>query len=77
MSDPARVRVTGPLGVFGEGFAAELVRQGYRPNATASQLQLMAHLSRSGPGRGVAYPAGDGKSGSPGMGVGGFGADHR
>lgn len=46
MSDPARVRVAGPLAVFAEGFAAELGRQGYRANAAASQLQLMAHLSR-------------------------------
>lgn len=46
MSDPSRVRMTGPLTPFTEGFAAELARQGYRPNAAANQLQLMAHLSR-------------------------------
>ena len=46
MGDPSRVRVTGPLAGFAEGFAAELSRLGYRPNAAASQLQLMAHLSR-------------------------------
>ena len=46
MANPDRVRVTGPLAEFKDGFAAELVRQGYRPNAVACQLQLMAHLSR-------------------------------
>jgi integrase/recombinase XerD len=46
MSDPSRVRVTGPLTSFAEGFAAELAKQGYRPNAAANQLQLLAHLSR-------------------------------
>lgn len=46
MANPDRVRVTGPLAAFKDGFAAELVRQGYRPNAVACQLQLMAHLSR-------------------------------
>jgi integrase/recombinase XerD len=46
MGNPDRVRVIGPLAVFNSGFAAELVRLGYRPNAAANQLQLMAHLSR-------------------------------
>src|SRR5947208_16960809 len=44
--DPSRVRVTGPLAVFREGFAEELARLGYKPNAAADQLRLMAHLSR-------------------------------
>lgn len=46
MGNPDRVRVTGPLAAFNSGFAAELVRLGYRANAAANQLQLMAHLSR-------------------------------
>lgn len=46
MGSPDRVRVTGPLAVFSNGYGAELVRLGYRPNARANQLQLMAHLSR-------------------------------
>jgi site-specific recombinase XerD len=46
MGNPERVRVSGPLAVFTSCFAAELVRLGYRPNAAAGQLQLMAHLSR-------------------------------
>lgn len=43
---PSRVRVTGPLAVFAAGFAGELARLGYKPNAAADQLRLMAHLSR-------------------------------
>ena len=46
MGDPSRVRVTGPLAVFTEGFTEELARLGYKPNAAADQLRLMAHLSR-------------------------------
>jgi hypothetical protein len=46
MGNPERVRVTGPLAVFTNGFGAELARLGYRPHAAAGQLQLMAHLSR-------------------------------
>lgn len=46
MSHPSRVRMTGPLASFAEGFAAVLAKQGYRPNAAANQLQLLAHLSR-------------------------------
>lgn len=46
MRDPSRVRVTGPLERFAEGFAAELSRQGYTANSAALQLGLMAHLSR-------------------------------
>jgi integrase/recombinase XerD len=46
MSHPSRVRVTGPLASFAEGFAWALAKQGYRPNAAANQLQLLAHLSR-------------------------------
>ncbi len=44
--DPSRVRLTGPLAVFGEGFTGELAWLGYKPNAAADQLRLMAHLSR-------------------------------
>ncbi|CAM3431858.1 integrase [Mycobacterium intermedium] len=46
MGNPDRVRVIGPLAAFNGGFAVELVRLGYRRNAAANQLQLMAHLSR-------------------------------
>jgi integrase/recombinase XerD len=43
---PSRVRLTGPLAVFGDGFTGELAWLGYKPNAAADQLRLMAHLSR-------------------------------
>lgn len=43
---PLRVRVSGPLSALGVGFAADLTRQGYRRNAVADQLCVMAHLSR-------------------------------
>ncbi len=46
MSHPSRVRITGPLSRFAEGFAAKLAYQGYRPGAAANQLQFIAHLSR-------------------------------
>ena len=46
MSDPLRVRMSGPLSVFLAGCRGELVRRGYRPGTVAKQLQLMAHLSR-------------------------------
>jgi len=44
--DPSRVRMTGPLREYAPGFAGELARLGYKPNAAADQLRLMAHLSR-------------------------------
>ncbi len=46
MGSPLRVSVRGPLEPFAGGFAAELESLGYRPNAAANLLQLMAHLSR-------------------------------
>ena len=46
MTDPSRVRITGPLTPFAAAFAAELRRQGYTPDSAAQQLRLMAHLSR-------------------------------
>ena len=46
MKDPLRVRVAGPLAGYAAGFVAELVEVGYRPNAAAVQLRLLAHLSR-------------------------------
>ena len=46
MSNPSRVRVTGPLEPYASGFRQELAGQGYTPNAASNQLQLMAHTSR-------------------------------
>src|SRR4051812_41987319 len=46
MTDPMRVRLSGPLEPFAVGFAAELSRRGYAGDSVVLQLQLMAHLSR-------------------------------
>lgn len=46
MGEPSRVRVTGPLESFAEGFIAELEGSGYRPAAAAVQVRVLAHLSR-------------------------------
>lgn len=46
MTSSLGVRVTGPLARYAPGFVAELVGVGYRPNAAAVQLRLLAHLSR-------------------------------
>jgi hypothetical protein len=46
MSNPLKVVMSGPLSAFAPGFLEELLRQGYRPETAAKQLQLMAHLSR-------------------------------
>jgi integrase/recombinase XerD len=43
---PDRVRVSGPLLSFAEGFGMQLVEQGYAPCSVQFQLQLLAHLSR-------------------------------
>jgi integrase/recombinase XerD len=45
MKDLLGVRVSGPLARCAPGFVAELVEAGYRPNAAAVQLRLLAHLS--------------------------------
>jgi integrase/recombinase XerD len=41
MSDPSRVRITGPLGSFTNGFVANLSKQGYRLNAAPNQLSFL------------------------------------
>jgi site-specific recombinase XerD len=46
MHDPLRVRVTGPLMPYADGFRAELVRLGYTAGSAELQLGLVAHLSR-------------------------------
>lgn len=46
MKDPSHVRVRGPLEPYAPGFGAHLSRTGYTRISTASQLWLMAHLSR-------------------------------
>jgi len=46
MSHPTQVLFTGSLISFAQGFAQELIKQGYRPHAATHQLRLVAHLSR-------------------------------
>jgi integrase/recombinase XerD len=46
MTDPSRVRVSGPLESYACGFAVELSGQGYAPVSARLQLHLVAHLSR-------------------------------
>lgn len=46
MTDPSRIRVSGPLEPFAADFAGELSRQGYTPNSGVLQMRLMAHVSR-------------------------------
>ena len=47
MGDRAtRVRVTGPLAPYVDGFGTMLSECGYTPSSAAGQLQLMAHVSR-------------------------------
>ncbi len=45
MREPSRVRVSGPLEPFAEGFIRELEEVGYRPAAAAVQVRALAHLS--------------------------------
>jgi integrase/recombinase XerD len=46
MTDPSRIRFSGPLRAYAAGFASELLRQGYTPKTAGLQVYLMAHLSR-------------------------------
>jgi len=44
--DPSRVRVTGPLACYADGFRAALGARGYSPWSQMFHLHLMAHVSR-------------------------------
>ena len=46
MRGPAEVDVTGPLAPWAAGYIDELRDQGYSPVSAATQLRLMAHMSR-------------------------------
>jgi len=46
MNKPARVRMTGPLAPYAEGFREELARRGYAPLSADNVVRVMAHLSR-------------------------------
>ena len=43
---PERVRVSGPLARFADGFRVDLIERGYSPWRTQEQLYLLAHVSR-------------------------------
>ncbi len=53
MSDPSRVRVTGPLAMYVPGFGEKLAAEGYLRDSIAVQVRLVAHLSRWMAGTGV------------------------
>jgi len=46
MGHPSRVRVTGPLAGYADGFAVRLADLGFTPLSAANQLRVMARLSR-------------------------------
>ena len=46
MSDPSKVRVTGPLASYAPGFITELADAGYTPLSATLQLRLAAEVSR-------------------------------
>ncbi len=46
MLDLSRVRQSGVLAPFADGFAGALVADGYTPHGAVKQLHLFAHLSR-------------------------------
>lgn len=46
MTEPSRVRVSGPLAPYAPGFAEELAAHGFAPTSAGNQLQLLAHMSR-------------------------------
>jgi integrase/recombinase XerD len=46
MRRPPRVRITGPLTLYVDGFGEALIADGYTPLSARSQLELMAHVSR-------------------------------
>jgi hypothetical protein len=46
MSNPLAVQISGPLSSFAPRFLEDLIRQGYRRDTAAKQLQLMAHMSQ-------------------------------
>jgi integrase/recombinase XerD len=56
MKDPRRVRVSGPLAAYRDGFAAELAGRGYTPGSAQHQVGLLAHLSRWLDSRGLSLP---------------------
>src|SRR5436305_13615170 len=43
---PDRVRVSGPLSPFADGYSAHLAERGYLPPSVRGHLQLLAQVSR-------------------------------
>ncbi len=46
MSSVCRVRVTGPLAMYADGFWADLAAQGYVAESADRNVRTLAHLSR-------------------------------
>ena len=46
MGELSQVALSGPLGEYAEGFAADLARQGYAPSVVVIHVRRLAHVSR-------------------------------
>jgi integrase/recombinase XerD len=46
MSSACRVRVTGPLAMYADGFWSDLAAQGYVAESADRKVRTLAHLSR-------------------------------
>ena len=53
MNEGCRVRVTGPLAGYADGFRDELAAQGYTVQVRDRQLRMLAHVSRWLAGQGL------------------------
>jgi integrase/recombinase XerD len=53
MSSSCRVRVTGPLAMYADGFRADLAAQGYVAESADRNLRTLAHVSRWMDGQGL------------------------
>jgi len=53
MNEGCRVRVTGPLATYVDGFRGELAAQGYTVQVRDRNLRMLAHVSRWMAGRGL------------------------
>jgi len=53
MSTACRVRVTGPLVMYADGFRADLAAQGYAAGSADRNLRTLAHVSRWMDGQGL------------------------
>ena len=53
MSTACRVRVTGPLAMYADGFRADLASRGYAAGSADRNLRTLAHVSRWMDGQGL------------------------